>query len=127
MPRIRIETTVQIARPQAAALMKDVMDAIVEALSLLSDDRTVSIDIRDPALFVMKPPYRYFIEIMLFAGRSAEAKKRLFKAIINVMGDRHGIDGREVMIMLNEQPRGNWGLRGGVSGDELVFGYSIEK
>ncbi len=107
--------------------MNDVMDAIVEELCLLPDDRTVSIDIRDPELFVMKPPYSYFIEIMLFAGRGAETKKRLFRAIVDVMRERHGIDGREIMIMLNEQPRGNWGLRGGVSGDELVFGYSIER
>jgi phenylpyruvate tautomerase PptA (4-oxalocrotonate tautomerase family) len=126
MPRVKIETTQPLDRTSARELMDDVMDVIVKELLLLPDDRNVSFVAHDPDFFRMKPPYSFFIEIALFRGRSKEVKSRLYQAIVGVLLRKHRIDPGAVMIVLNEQPRENWGLRGGLRGDEIDLGYRVD-
>lgn len=126
MPRVRIETSLPLERASALALMNDIMDAVVEELHLIHDDRNVSFTPYDPEFFRMRPPYRLFIEILLFRGRSKETKKQLYQSIVNRVAANHGIDRNAVMILLNEQPRENWGLRGGQRGDEIDLGYRVD-
>ncbi|MBN1578044.1 MAG: tautomerase family protein [Chitinispirillaceae bacterium] len=126
MPRVRIESVIPLEKAMARALMVDVTDAVVEALRLPPDDRTVSFVTHDPELFRMKPPYQLFIEIALFLGRTKAAKKRLYQTILYRLSEKHGIDSGSVMILLNEQPRENWALRGGIPGDEIDLGYRVD-
>jgi phenylpyruvate tautomerase PptA (4-oxalocrotonate tautomerase family) len=126
MPRVKIESTVPIERTLAQALMDDVMDAIVATLHIPSDDRNISFVTYESEMFRMKPPYQFFIEIALFFGRSSETKKLLYRAILDRLSEKHGIEGRSVMIFLNEQPRENWGLRGGISADDIDLGYRVD-
>ena len=125
MPRIRIEATRSMEADAAPALMDTVAETVVATLALQSDDRSVSFTSFAPDMFRMKPPYCLFIEILLFSGRSSEVKKRLFRSIVAAIEEKHGIPADQVMIVLNEQPRENWGLRGGKGGDEIDFDYTI--
>jgi len=127
MPRVKIETNVSLTTERKQLLLATVLDAVVSALELVPDDRTGSVTVFDEIAFRMKPPYRYFIEICLFVGRSKDVKKRLFAAILDRLKQRMGISPESVMIMLNEQPRENWCLRGGIPADEINFDYVIEK
>ena len=125
MPRVRIETAAPMERDTSLSLIHHVMNAIGEVLSLVPDDRTVSFTAYEPEFFRMKPPYKLFIEISLFSGRSKATKKKLYRTIVDRLYHEHGIDVNSVMILLNEQPRENWGLRGGIPGDEISFDYQI--
>ena len=127
MPRVKIETNISLTTERKQLLLTTVLDAVVTALGLVPDDRTGSVTVFDEIAFCMKPPYRFFIEICFFAGRSKEVKKRLFENIVGNMEKALGIQPETVMIMLNEQPRENWGLRGGVPADDINFDYVIEK
>lgn len=126
MPRVRIESVKSIDHSAAKAIMNSVMDAIVETLKLVPDDRSVSFISYKPELFTMKPPYWLFIEIALFSGRSKAIKKLLYQNILQRLHIQCGVDKQSVMIMLNEQPKENWGLRGGIPGDEIDLDYQVE-
>ena len=125
MPRVRIETTEQLGTEAATALMNDVGDVMVETLGLAADDRTISLHSYAPGMFQMKPPYCLFIEVILFFGRSASVKKEFYRSLVSTIERKHGITAERIMILLNEQPRENWGLRGGIAGDEIDFDYDI--
>lgn len=126
MPRIKIETVNEVDYAISRKIMDNVMDAVVGVLNLAPDDRTISFCSYQPDLFVMKPPYQYYIEIHLFTGRSHRVKKQLYRAIVEILHEKHGIGKETVMIQLNEQPRENWGLRGGTPADEIDFDYRID-
>ena len=126
MPRVKIETTLPVERTASSALMDDVMDVIVTVLRIPPDDRNISFIAHDEEFFRMKPPYRFFIEIMLFSGRSKETKKLLYRSLLDRLFEKHRIERETVLILLNEQPRENWGLRGGIPGDEIDLGYRID-
>ncbi len=65
------------------------------------------------------------IEISMFEGRSAEAKKRLITLLFTRLKASVGIEPNDVEITLFETPRANWGIRGR-PGDELHLNYTIE-
>ena|SRR5829696_10526089 len=48
----------------------------------------------------------------MFAGRSTDAKRRLYRAVVTNLG-RLGIPPTDVVIVLREEPPENWGIRGG--------------
>ena len=126
MPRVTIETAQPLDRVSSQALMDDVIDVIIEVLCISPDDRNISFVAHEEDFFRMKPPYQFFIEISLFSGRSKEKKKFLYRSLLDRLFEKHGIEREAVMIMLNEQPRENWGLRGGIPGDEIDLGYRID-
>ena len=126
MPRIRIESTGQFPVKNAPALMDGVMDAVAAVLALPEDDRNISFTAYPSGMFVMKPPYRFFIEILLFSGRTASTKKKLYRAVVTALEHHFAIPKEQVMIFLNEQPRGNWGIRGGCSADEVALDFSVD-
>ena len=127
MPRVKIETTRDLKIAEQQQILATALDALVMSLQLVDDDRTGSIQVHTEGCSCMKPPYEFYIEIPLFTGRSKAVKKELYTAVVNALQQRHQIDPLTVMIMHNEQPRENWGLRGGVPGDEITFGYTIER
>ena len=65
------------------------------------------------------------IEIKLFAGRSIEAKRSLYRLIVdNLVG--LGVPKDEVKILLIEIERQNWGIRGGLPASEVDIGFKID-
>ena len=66
-----------------------------------------------------------YTKLLRFAGRSTDAKRALYKGIAaNLAGA--GFDPLRVFIIVHDLPRENWGLRGGVAGCDLDFGFKID-
>lgn len=65
------------------------------------------------------------IEISMFEGRSAEAKKGLIRALFAKLEEACGIAPQDVEITIFETPRANWGIRG-QPGDELGLNYKVD-
>ena len=65
------------------------------------------------------------VSIDAFAGRSLEAKRELYRAIVQNL-EPLGIPRDHVKIMLREIPRENWGIRGGQAGCDVDLGFVIE-
>ncbi|MEH6593770.1 MAG: tautomerase family protein [Halioglobus sp.] len=65
------------------------------------------------------------IELSIFEGRSALAKKALIKALFSNLGQSVGITPHDIEITIFETPKANWGIRG-KPGDELALNYKVE-
>lgn len=65
------------------------------------------------------------VELSMFAGRSAEVKKRLLRLLFERIEERLGIAPTDLEVTIFETPRGNWGIRG-LPGDEVGLGYRVE-
>jgi phenylpyruvate tautomerase PptA (4-oxalocrotonate tautomerase family) len=52
------------------------------------------------------------VEVTMFAGRSSQAKRDLYQALVRNLGEL-GIAPTDVFVVLQEPPMENWGIRGG--------------
>lgn len=68
---------------------------------------------------------RYTIlEIILFEGRSVEAKKKLMALLFEKL-ECLGISAQDLEIVLLESPKHNWGIRG-LNAADLELSYSVK-
>jgi len=127
MPIAKIEVRRARSAPEVQALIEAVYEAQREALEVPEDDRQIRYIEHKPEHFAV-PPDRSdnytFVEIILFPGRSLEAKRNLYQAIVRRFGQL-GIQAIDVFIVLQEPPLENWGLRGGVPASEVNFGFNL--
>jgi len=65
------------------------------------------------------------VEIALFEGRTPETKGALYLAIVDAL-EPLGVPRADVFIRLIEQPRENFGIRGGQRADLLDLGYQVK-
>lgn len=65
------------------------------------------------------------MEITLFAGRSLEAKRALYREIVERLG-RFGVAANDITIVLHEVALDNWGIRGGKPASEVDLGFKVD-
>lgn len=126
MPSTRISTGTW-ARTRGNEILEAVQAALVEGLKIPEGDRDVVLDIHDEQHRIIRPTRsdRFTrIEVTLFAGRSLDAKRRLYAALVRNLGAL-GVPEKEVKTVLIEVPPENWGLQGGVPASELDLGFEI--
>jgi 4-oxalocrotonate tautomerase family enzyme len=64
------------------------------------------------------------VEMSAFPGRSAEAKRNLFAAVVRNLGSAAGIPPDSITVIVHEPPLTNWGMRGGKAAADIDFGPS---
>ena len=127
MPLTKIEVRRSWPPEQVQAIIEGVYLAQREALQVPAYDRQVRYIEHRPEHFHVSPgrSENYtLVEITLFAGRSIEAKRTLYKTIVKNLGAL-GIAPDDVFIVLNEVALGNWGIRGGVPASDVELGYKL--
>lgn len=130
MPSVLIEIRKQYTPEQEAALMEAVHAALRKAFKILPGDRNVRLIVHEPQHFACppdkeKPELYTHISIDAFAGRSLDAKRNLYKAIVSNL-ESLGIPQDHVKILLREITKENWGIRGGQAGCDVELGYKLE-
>lgn len=127
MPSTWIATGEWIAGRESE-MIEAVQSALVGCLKLPEWDREIVLDTY-PEQRRIAPTgrsERYTrIEITLFSGRTMNAKRALYRALVDGM-EALGVPRAEVKITLIEVPPENWGLRGGVPASELDLGFKID-
>lgn len=116
------------ARGREMELIEAVQSAFVTAIKTPDWDRDVAVDLYDRARRIVPTgkSERYTrIEIKLFSGRSIEAKRDLYRSLVQNL-TAVGIPKNEIKILLVEIPPQNWGIRGGVPASEVDMGYKID-
>lgn len=109
------------------ALMEAVQGAIAATLALPAHDRNLRLAEHDPDEWLLPPgrSERYvLVEIALFEGRTPETKGALYAAVAAAL-EGLGVDREDVFIRLVEQPRENFGIRGGQRADLVQLGYRV--
>lgn len=130
MPSVLIEVRAQYTPEQEMAIMEGVHMALRDAFKILPGDKNVRLIAHEPHRFACPPdktmPERYtHISIDAFAGRSLEAKRRLYRALVHNLAAL-GIPQDHTKILLRDIPRENWGIRGGQAGCDVELGFDIE-
>ncbi|MDB4982197.1 MAG: tautomerase family protein [Myxococcales bacterium] len=130
MPSILIEVRKSYTREQETALMEAVHAALREAFKILPHDRNVRLVVHEPHRFACppareKPDVYTHVSIDAFAGRSLEAKRNLYRAIVANL-EPLGIPKDHVKILLRELPPENWGIRGGQAACDVELGFKVD-
>jgi hypothetical protein len=109
--------------------LSDALHACLEDALQLPPDKRFQRFIALDAADLIHPPDRSgaytIVEISLFAGRSAEAKRRLLGVLMERTPARTGIAAQDLEITIFETPPANWGIRG-QTGDRLALAYRID-
>jgi phenylpyruvate tautomerase PptA (4-oxalocrotonate tautomerase family) len=128
MPLVRIEILKGRSAEEKKHLLQAVHDALVEAFGIPDDDRTQRLIEHDAESFEIDGGHsaRYtLVEITAFPGRSPEAKRALYAAIVRNLGAA-GVPAEDVLVVLNEPTLENWGIRGGLSADDVDLGFRLD-
>jgi phenylpyruvate tautomerase PptA (4-oxalocrotonate tautomerase family) len=127
MPSTRITTGIW-ARGSETRLIEAVQSALLAALKIPDYDRDIVLDLYDETSRIVPTDRsdRYMrVEIILFSGRSLEAKKALYSAVVANLSAL-GVPANEIKIVLIDVPSENWGLRGGQPASEIDLGFRID-
>lgn len=126
MPATRIDTRKGWIGPRRAELLEALQRALLTGLIIPEQDRCITLTEHDGDCF-MVPPNKgaayMVIEIILFQGRSINAKRRLYRAIADEMR-AFGAAETDIKIVLVEVAVENWGL-GGLPASEIELGFEI--
>jgi phenylpyruvate tautomerase PptA (4-oxalocrotonate tautomerase family) len=127
MPSTRIETRRGWLGPKRRDFIEAVQRALVAGILIPEQDRCVRLHEIDDEAFIAPAhvgPHYTIIEISLFTGRSIEAKRRLYAALVREL-DPFGLAAGDIKVILHEVPRENWGLRG-VPASEIELGFKVD-
>jgi phenylpyruvate tautomerase PptA (4-oxalocrotonate tautomerase family) len=127
MPVTRIVTG-EWARGREIEVIEAVQSAMLAALKIPDWDRDVTVDTySETQRNVPTGRSQRFtrVEITMFAGRSIEAKRSLYKTIVQNLAAL-GVPELEIKIVLNEQPLENWGVRGGLPASEIELSFKVD-
>ncbi|GGF73221.1 tautomerase [Azorhizobium oxalatiphilum] len=127
MPSVRIATG-DWATGQELAVIEAVQSAMLSTLKIPDWDRDVVLDLYPPTRRIVpgdRSERFTRVEVTLFAGRSIEAKRALYKALVANLAAL-GVPEGEIKIILIEVPRENWGLRGGLPASEIELSFKVD-
>jgi phenylpyruvate tautomerase PptA (4-oxalocrotonate tautomerase family) len=130
MPTVLIEVRKQYTPEQEMGLIEAVHAALRDAFKIKPGDRDVRLIVHEPHRFACppaceKPEAFTLVGIDAFAGRSVDAKRNLYRAIVANL-EPFGIPKNHVKIVLREQPRENWGIRGGQAACDVDLGFKVD-
>jgi phenylpyruvate tautomerase PptA (4-oxalocrotonate tautomerase family) len=129
MPLVKVSLRKGKSPAYKRALLDGIHGALVEAFVIPDHDRHQQIYELDKDNFeipLAKSNSFVVVEIIAFQGRSFEAKKKLYSAIIRNLGSSPGITGDDILIILHEPPKENWGIHGGKPASEVDVGFKID-
>lgn len=128
MPLVKVEISAGKSPSYKNALLNGIHNALVEAIKIPDSDRRQRLYELDEQHFERggRTDQYMIVEITMFKGRSFEAKKALYAAIVRNLEADPGIPGNEISIVIQEPPLKNWGIRGGKPASELDLGFNIK-
>ena len=122
---------IHVARGRPAGERKAVLDgvhaALVEAFRIPEHDRNQLLHEHDPEHFESaKGPGFTLVELTVFPGRSDDAKRALYAALVRNLRAAPGIPPEQVLVVLHEPPLVNWGIRGGKAACDVELGFAVK-
>ncbi len=122
---------VEVRKPRSPEEIQAVIDAIYwaqrEALKVPETDRQVRYIEHRPEHFAVPPgksDHYTVVEISLFPGRSVDAKRALYREIVQRLAPL-GIPADEVFVVLHEPALENWGM-GGQAACDIDLGFNLK-
>lgn len=127
MPLVKIERLRIEGACAKGALFDAVHAALVTVFKIPDHDRTQRFVEYEHGDFELPPGHSdrlTLIEITAFSGRTLDTKRALYRDLVNRL-EKLGIPPHDIFIVLHEVPTENWGMRGGLAGCDIDFGFKI--
>jgi phenylpyruvate tautomerase PptA (4-oxalocrotonate tautomerase family) len=128
MPLVTITMLKGRSKEIKKAILTDVHDALVKYFKIPDRDRNQRIIEIEPENYEFpsdRTKQCVTIELTVFPGRSLDAKRLLYKDIVERL-EKLGIVSTDILIILNEPPLDNWSIRGGVPAAKTNIGFKID-
>jgi phenylpyruvate tautomerase PptA (4-oxalocrotonate tautomerase family) len=129
MPLVKIEIRKGKSGEYKKALMDGVHRALVDCFKVPEKNRNQRLYELDAENFEIASGHTddfIIVELTVFQGRSLDAKRILYKSIVDNLEKDLGISRSEVLIVINETPMENWGVYGGVPASEANLGIHLD-
>ncbi len=126
MPLVKVEMRKGKSAEYKNALLDGIHKALVDCFKVAEDNRIqrlYELEEENFRLNASKTSDFVLIELTVFKGRSFDAKQNLYKAIVNNLVGTLGIAKTDIIIVLNEVPMENWGIRGGIPASQVTLGF----
>lgn len=127
MPSTRLETRAGWIGDRHDALIAAVQRALVEGIRIPEHDRDIRI-VEYPVHAFAPPSGKgvayTIIEIAMFSGRTIDAKRRLYAALVRELA-AFGLAATDLKVIVHDVPRENWGL-GGKAAVDIELGFKVE-
>lgn len=127
MPAVTIEVRRRYTPEEEQQIIDAVHQAMMTGIKTPPWDKTIRFIEHAPHRFSGPPERtdRYtLITFDMFAGRSIEAKRNLYGALVANLAAL-GIPAEEILINLREHPLENWGVQGGKPASDVDIGFTI--
>ena len=126
MPLVHVHLRAGRTAAQKQAILDALHAAFVEALKVPATDRNQLLHEYAPEDFEARyGPDTVFVEAMVFPGRSLDAKRRLYRLVVEGL-EAAGVARDRVLVVLHEPPLENWGIRGGQAATDVQLGFKLD-
>jgi len=128
MPIAQIEVRKRWSAEEKNRMIHALHESMVECLKIPEHDKLIRFFEYQPEDFVVPPgcsEHYVLIIITLFSGRSVDAKRALYKAVVSKFTEI-GVPKNDIRIVLHDIPKENWGIRGGIPASEVDLGFKVE-
>ena len=128
MPQVKVYGFSQNIAAKRSTLSDAIHAALMEGIGTPEAKRFQRFIVLEPADFIFpddRTSNYTIIEINMFEGRSAAAKKNLIRLLYQKIASATDITPQDLEITIFETPQCNWGIRG-IPGDELKLGYRVD-
>ena len=132
MPLTTLHIRTTYSPAQEISIIEAVQKALLETLQLPANDRNVMLCAHLPHRMIVpptlaQPEKRTVVQIAMFPGRSVDAKRRLYQAIVAELENcAAAIPKDHVLICLSEEPFEHWGIQGGQAACDVELGFSTQ-
>lgn len=129
MPSALIEIRRPTTPEEDGLLIDAVHDSLVAAFRIPEGDRQIRLRSYPPHRMVrgrgaQVSDHYTRVTIDCFAGRSTDAKRRLYREIVERM-EQLGTSPSDVSILVRESALQNWGIRGGQAACDVDLGFDV--
>ncbi len=126
MPLVHVHLRAGRPAGEKKAILDGIHAALVDAFRIPEHDRHQLVhEYADGDFEARGGPGAVFVELVVFPGRTADAKRRLYAAIAANLG-RAGVDPQRTLVVLHEPPLANWGIRGGRAATDVPIGFDLD-
>jgi phenylpyruvate tautomerase PptA (4-oxalocrotonate tautomerase family) len=127
MPIVHVHVRVGLGAREKQAILDGVHAALVEAFRIPEHDRNQILHEHAPENFESgKGPGFTLVELTVFPGRTPDAKRRLYAAIVRNLERGAGIAPADVLVVVHEPPLECWGIRGGKAATDIAIGFALD-
>ncbi|MGB6182644.1 MAG: tautomerase family protein [Rhodococcus sp. (in: high G+C Gram-positive bacteria)] len=130
MPSSLIEVRCRYTHTEEVSIIDAVHHALVSSFAIPESDKHVRLMVHEPHRMATAPdlhsPDRYtLVTVDCFAGRSIQAKRNLYREIVDGLGAAVNIPADHITIILRESAAENWGIRGGQAACDIELGFDV--